>query len=415
MEADGVAITTGRFPPDQRSQRRALAAVAGSQLLVLTLWFSASAVAPQLEVDWGLTTGETAGLTIAVQIGFVIGALASALFGVADVVPARRLFVVSAMVGAGVNVLLLTLGPGDMVQAFGFRFATGVALAGVYPSGLKVMAGWFRRGRGMALGVLVGALTVGSAAPHLIRGIGFGWRGVLFTASLLAVTGAFVMLRLVTDGPHETTPSPFNWRHVGSVVRNRGVRLSTYGYLGHMWELYAMWTWTSAFFAASALAGGYGSGWVPVATFTVIAVGGVGAWLAGIAADRRGRTLVAGASLAVSGTCALLTPLVFGLNPLLVVPLFLVWGFAVVADSAQFSTMVTETADATTRGTALTLQTALGFLLTLVTIRGVPWLAETWGWQWAFPVLAIGPALGVVAMMALKRSPQAAQLAEGAG
>ena len=415
MVADTRANTRGQPPPTAGQQRRALAAIAGSQLLVLTLWFSASAVAPQLESAWGLTSGQAAGLTIAVQIGFVVGALASALLSVADVVPARRLFVVSALVGAGFNLMLVTLGPGDTVQAFGLRFATGVALAGVYPSGLKVMAGWFRRGRGMALGVLVGALTVGSATPHLIRGIGLGWRGVLFSASLLAVGGAVVMHLLVTDGPYETASSQFSWRHVGSVVRNRGVRLSTYGYLGHMWELYAMWTWTAAFLTASALAGGYGTGWVPAATFATIAIGGGGAWLAGVAADRRGRTLVAGASMAVSGTCALLTPLVFGLSPVIVTMLFLVWGFSVVADSAQFSTMVTETADATTRGTALTLQTALGFLLTLVTIRGIPWLAENWGWQWAFPILAVGPALGIAAMVALKRSPQATELAGGAG
>jgi MFS family permease len=182
-----------------------------------------------------------------------------------------------------------------------------------------------------------------------------------------------------------------------------------------MWELYAMWAWTGAFLTASALAGGYSSGWVPTTTFAVIAVGGVGAWLAGIVADRRGRTVVAGASMAVSGGCALLTPLVFGLNPVLALALFLVWGFSVVADSAQFSTMVTETADATTRGTALTLQTALGFLLTLVTIRGVPWLAEVWGWQWAFPILAVGPGVGIAAMVALKRSPQSVELAGGAG
>ena len=415
MEADTERATAARIAPDQRLQRRALGAIAGSQLLVLTLWFSASAVAPQLELDWGLTSGEAAGLTIAVQIGFVVGALASALLSIADVVPARRLFVISALVGAGVNVALVALSPGDTMQAFGLRFATGVALAGVYPSGLKVMAGWFRRGRGMALGVLVGALTVGSAAPHLIRGIGLGWRGVLFTASLLAVGGAVVMFSMVGDGPYETTPSAFSWRHVGSVVSNRGVRFSTYGYLGHMWELYAMWTWTAAFLTASALAGGYGTAWVPTATFAIIGIGGAGAWLAGIAADRRGRTLVAGASMAVSGSCALLTPLVFGLNPSFAVALFLVWGFSVVADSAQFSTMVTETADSATRGTALTLQTALGFLLTLVTIRGIPWLAESMGWQWAFPILAAGPALGIIAMVALKRSPQAAELAGGAG
>jgi MFS family permease len=193
------------------------------------------------------------------------------------------------------------------------------------------------------------------------------------------------------------------------------VRLSTYGYLGHMWELYAMWTWTAAFLSASALAYGIGDEWVPMATFLVIAVGGAGAWLFGAIADRAGRTVAAGASLAISGACALATPLLFGASPLVVVPVFMVWGFTVVADSAQFSTMVVETAEDRYRGTALTLQTALGFLLTLVTIRGVPALADAWGWQWAFPVLAVGPALGILAMIRLRRSPARTELAGGLG
>ncbi len=400
------------FDPSQ--QRRALATIAGSQLLVLTLWFSASAVAPQLEDLWELSGGQTAGLTLAVQIGFVAGALGLAMAGIPDAVPSRRLFLVTALAGAAANGALLLLDAGDYGQAFGLRLATGAALAGVYPAGLKVMAGWYRERRGMALGVLVGALTVGSAGPHLIRGVGFDWQGVVAAASLLAVTGAAAMAR-VPDGPYETATQAFSLRHVGSVVRNRGVRLATYGYFGHMWELYAMWTWTAAFLSASALAAGGGDGWVPAATFAVIAIGGAGAWLAGVGADRLGRTTVAGGAMVVSGACALASPVVFGRSPLVVMPLFLIWGFTVVADSAQFSTMVTETADDATRGTALTLQTALGFLLTLVTIRGVPVLADAWSWQWAFPVLAIGPALGVAAMVRLRRSPLAASLAGGRG
>jgi MFS family permease len=223
------------------------------------------------------------------------------------------------------------------------------------------------------------------------------------------------MWRFVEDGPYEVPRSSFSMKLAGEVVRNRGVRLSTYGYLGHMWELYAMWTWAAAFLAASAEASGSGDGWVPVATFGVIAIGGAGAWIAGVVADRRGRTVVAGTSMALSGACALVTPFVFGLHPSVVVPVFLLWGFTVVADSAQFSTMVTETADDRSRGTALTLQTALGFLLTLVTIRGVPLLADAWGWQWAFPWLAAGPVLGIAAMIGLKRSPEAAKLAGGLG
>lgn len=398
-----------------RDQKRALIAIAVSQLFVLALWFSTAAIVAPLEEAWLLSSSETTYLALAVQLGFVVGALGFAVGGVVDAVPARRLFSISAVAGALANVTLLTLGPGDVAWAVALRFLTGITLAGVYPSGLKAMSGWFQAGRGMALGVLVGALTVGSASPHLISGLGLEWQGVLLTASGLALIGAAIMALGVGDGPYETKRSGFEWRQIGSVVSNRGFRLATYGYLGHMWELYAMWTWTAAWLLASAEQRGGATGWVSIATFATIGIGGVGAWLAGRFADRRGRTRAAGLSLAVSGSCAVVTPLLFGAAPVIVVPIFLIWGFAVVADSAQFSAMVTEVADDSYRGTALTLQTAIGFLLTLVTIRGVPLLADAWGWQWAFPLLGLGPIAGIVAMVRLKRSSFAAALAGGRG
>lgn len=396
------------------AQRRALATIAVGQLFALSLWFSASAVAPQLRVLWSLDTGQEAGLTLAVQLGFVVGALLSAIFNLADVIPSRRLFLFSAVGGALANLGLLFMSESTVMVTLGLRFVTGVFLAGVYPAGLKVMAGWFKAGRGMALGVLVGALTLGSASPHLVRGLGLEWQGVVIAASAFTFVAAGMMTR-VGDGPYEVPTQSFRWRQLGLVVRNRGVRLSTYGYLGHQWELYAMWTWTAAFLAASASAFGSSYGSIPLITFAVIGVGGLGSWWAGSLADRLGRTRVAGGAMVVSGTCAALTPLVFGTAPWVVVPLMLVWGLTVVADSAQFSTMVIETAEDSVRGTALTLQTAVGFLLTLVTIRWVPAIADSVGWQWAFPILAIGPALGVVAMVRLARSPQARQLAGGRG
>lgn len=396
------------------AQRRALATIAVGQLFALSLWFSASAVAPQLRDLWSLDTGQEAGLTLAVQLGFVVGALLSAIFNLADVIPSRRLFLFSAVGGALANLGLLFMSESTVMVTLGLRFLTGVFLAGVYPAGLKVMAGWFKAGRGMALGVLVGALTLGSASPHLVRGLGLEWQGVVIAASAFTFVAAGMMTR-VGDGPYEVPTQSFQWHQLGLVVRNRGVRLSTYGYLGHQWELYAMWTWTAAFLAASASAFGGSYGSIPLITFAVIGVGGLGSWWAGSLADRLGRTRVAGGAMVVSGTCAALTPLVFGTAPWVVLPFMLVWGLTVVADSAQFSTMVVETAEDAVRGTALTLQTAVGFLLTLVTIRWVPAIAESVGWQWAFPILAIGPALGVVAMVRLARSPQARQLAGGRG
>ncbi len=396
------------------SQKRALGLIATGQLFALSLWFSASAVAPQLRELWDLSTGEEAGLTLAVQVGFVVGALLLAILSITDVVPSRRLFVVSAFGGAVVNLGLLGITAETVTVGLGLRFLTGVFLAGVYPAGLKVMAGWFRRGRGMALGILVGALTVGSASPHLVRGIGLDWQGVVIAASSLAVLAGLMMTR-VKDGPYEVPSQPFRLDQVGRVVRIRGVRLSTYGYLGHMWELYGMWTWTAAFLIASAAAGGRDYGSESLLTFVIIAFGGVGSWVAGVVADRIGRTRVAGGAMLVSGSCALATPLIFGGQLWVVMPVMLVWGFSVVADSAQFSTMVTETADDQFRGTALTLQTAVGFLLTLVTIRAVPAIADAASWRWAFPILAVGPALGVLAMIRLARSPEAVKLAGGRG
>ena len=407
------AATTGADPVT--GQRRALIGIALSQLLVLTLWFSAAAIAPQLRNEWGLSFGESSWLTLAVQIGFVAGAFTIAVSGLADSIAARKLFTFAALVGAVSNVAVIFVTADNVALAYVLRFVTGVALAGAYPSGMKAMAGWFHRGRGMALGVLVGALTIGSAGPHLIRGVGLDWRGVIIGASVLAVAGAVLMISTVSDGPYEVASSRFSFHHIGAAVRNRGVRLSTYGYLGHMWELYAMWTWTAAFLAASAAQRGDGDGWVPFATFAIIAIGGPASYMAGRMADRHGRTVVAGGAMAISGVSAVATVFVFGRSPLLVLPLFLVWGATVVADSAQFSTMVTETAKEERRGTALTLQTGLGFLLTLVTIRGVPVFAEAFGWQWAFPWLALGPIVGILAMIRLRRSPESQLLAGGIG
>jgi len=388
---------------DQSEQRRALTIIALSQLLVLTLWFSASAVAPSLETEWGLTTGQASWLTLAVQIGFVVGALLSAIVNLSDIVNARALFLVATLVASAANASLLLLGDDPFVEAVVLRVVVGIALAGVYPAGLKAMSGWFKLRRGMALGVLVGALTVGSATPHLIRGFGLEWRSVIGFVSVLALIGGFALWKFVDDGPYETTSPPFSFSLVGRVISNRCVRLSTYGYLGHMWELYAMWAWTAAFLVASSEAAGVSVSWVPTATFAIIAIGGVGSWMAGVLADRHGKELVAGGAMAISGACAAATPLIFGLTPWIVVPVFLVWGATVIADSAQFSALVTETAADEYRGTALTLQTAVGFLLTLVTIRGVPILADTVGWRWSFLWLAAGPIFGIWAMAKLRR------------
>ncbi|AUV83845.1 MFS transporter [Salinigranum rubrum] len=384
----------------------------------MSLWFSASAVAPELASAWGLSPTQTGLLTSAVQVGFVVGALLSAVLTLSDTVQPRYLFTASAFAGAGCTVVLASV-VDSAFPAIVLRFLTGVALAGVYPPGMKVVAGWFREGRGLAIGTLIGALSVGSALPHLVRGVGGIGRPtlVLYTAAGLAALGGVLVL-FVRPGPHQAPAAPFDPRAVRRILADRGTLLANLGYFGHMWELYAVWTWIPAFLAAS-----FALSADPLATpqvaavlaFGTIAVGGLGAFVAGVGADRFGRTTVTSASMLVSGTACLLAGLVFGSSLVVLAPFVLVWGFVIVADSAQFSAAVTELAEGSYVGSALTLQTALGFLLTTVSIQLVPRLVAVVGWQWAFAPLAVGPALGTLAMLRLRGRPEARKLAGGRG
>lgn len=402
---------------DRAEQRRALARLALAELLVMSLWFSASAVVPELTGEWGLDAGAAAWLTMSVQLGFVAGALLSALTTLADLVNPRKLVAVSALLGAAATTAIGLFASGAAL-AIPLRFVTGMALAGVYPPGMKIMAGWFRDRRGLAIGVMVGALTVGSAAPHLLRvagGIG-NWRGVLYLAAGLAAAGGLIALLGLRTGPYEAPAAPFDPRAVGRILRDRATMLANAGYFGHMWELYAVWTWIPLYLAASfrqdgselttpLLAG--------LVAFATIAIGGPGAWAAGVAADRSGRTVVTSLSMLISGGCCLTAGFLFGSPAWLLTPFCLLWGFAIVADSAQFSTCITELAEPRYVGTSLTLQTAAGFLLTTVTIRLLPVVQERFGWEWAFAPLALGPAIGTMAMLRLRRRPEAMRLAGG--
>jgi MFS family permease len=380
-------------------------------------WFSASAVAPPLAAAWHLGPSGTAGLTISVQLGFVAGALVSSILTLADIWSARRLVAGSA-VAAGLATIGVALSTGPVV-GFGWRFLTGAALAGVYPPGMKIAAGWFREARGWAIGILVGALTLGSAVPHLVRWVvpADAWRTVLAVAAASALLGGAIVLRVPHDGPFAAPSPPFSWSAAPQLLRDRAVLLANLGYLGHMWELYAMWTWMAAFVAASETArlgnGGDVRAVAALVTFGVVGIGAVGCWLGGKYADRWGRTLVTSAAMAVSGCCCLVVGILFGKPLWALLPLLAIWGIAVVADSAQFSTAVSELAPTQYVGTALTLQTSLGFLLTTVTISLLPVAAATIGWRWSMSVLAIGPALGVGAMLALRRRHEALRLAGG--
>ena len=383
----------------------------------MALWFSATAVVPALKLAGGLDDF-TAGLfTSAVQAGFVAGTLGFALFGVADRFDGRRVFLISAELAALANLAILALDPAGPT-AIGLRFVTGCCMAGIYPIGMKLAASWARGNVGLLVGALVGALTLGSASPHLFLFLfagGTDWRLTLVIASSSAAL-AGVLILVAREGPATRRAATFRMTNVLSYWTNRGIRFANLGYLGHMWELYAMWAWIGFYFSLE-LAGLVDNGTNPslsaLATFLIIGSGAGGALVAGWAADRVGRTAVTSACMAASGLCALTIGFAAEIGPVWLALVALIWGLTIVSDSAQFSASITELAEPDRVGTMLTLQTCAGFLLTLATIQAVPWFAEHLGWRHAFAPLAIGPFLGGLAMLHLRRLPEAAKLAGG--
>ena len=404
-ELDPIVIAqTGKPAVVRATAWRMLAALAIAELCGMTLWFSATAVTPVLVDELRMPPDRAAWLTMAVQAGFVAGTLGSAVLNLADVMNARVLLFFGALAAAAANALVLAVASVESVIAL--RFLTGAALACVYPPGMKLAAGWFREQRGFALGILIGALTLGKAMPHLLTALyGRDWREPMLLASGLAIVGGTIALVVVRDGPFVTATSPFNPHAIRKIWQSSGTRLATFGYLGHMWELYAMWTWiavlASASFAAAGVATAASAG--SLAAFLAIGSGTAGCVVAGWLADRLGRARVAIWALWTSATCAALAALVFGASPIWFFLLAIVWGFAVVADSAQFSALVSDYSPPDYVGTALTLQTCLGFLLTIVTIELMPRVAAAVGWRWASWLLVPGPLLGILAMRALPR------------
>jgi MFS family permease len=406
-----------------------LALLALAEMLGMALWFAASAAAPQLTLRWALTPAQVGGLATAVQLGFVLGTGLSAVLNLADVWPARRLFAVAAVAGAASN--LLVIGAPSYAAALAGRALTGACLAGVYPPAMKMAATWFKERRGIAIAAIVGALTIGKATPVLWQ----AWPTLplhvpIVAASASAVLGALLVLAFWRDGPHAFPARPFSWRLIGEVTAQRRWWRATGGYLGHMAELYSYWTWIPAFLGASAAASAAARGadlaaglsatsgastgtsapaWVSVLAFATIAVGALGCLWGGIYGDRVGRARIASRAMLASGAIAIGIGLGFGRAPWIVGVLALLWGFFVIADSAQFSALVTESVPPHAVGTALTLQTSLGFLLTTLTIQLIPPMVAWVGWPGAFALLGLGPLLGVFILRPLVAEERAAR------
>lgn len=383
-------------------------------VLSMTTWFSATAVIPKLQSIWNLTPTLSAWLTIGVQLGFVLGAIGSSIVSLSDIISSKKLMIYGSM-GAAVANLGLLLVESAYLAIF-FRVMTGVFLALVYPPSLKLISTWFKRGRGLALGALVGSITLGSAAPHFINAIGgLGWELVVVSTTLATLSGALIIGLFVHEGPFPYPRAPFHLGRIGQVFKNRGILLASLGYFGHMWELYAMWAWFLTFTQMSFIELNIDN---PSAasffTFAAIGMGALGCIVGGILGDRWGRTATTSLMMCISGSCALLAGFVYDGPLWMLIALGLIWGFTVVADSAQFSTIVTELGDPMYVGTALTMQLGIGFMLTVITIWLLPLAADNLNsWQWVFLILIPGPLIGTCAMLLLRRMPEAVKIANG--
>jgi MFS family permease len=373
-----------------------------SQFAGGSLWFAGNAVIGELQLALGLPDAALGWITSAVQLGFIAGTLGFAFFAVSDLASPRLVFLLCALAGAAANAASYALAQG-LASLLVLRFATGFFLAGIYPVGMKIAAGWYRDDLGKALGFLVGALVLGTAFPHLLKGLGAALpaQQVMLGVSVLALAGGVAMIALVPDGPYLSRGGRFDPRALAAVFGTARFRASAFGYFGHMWELYAFWAFLPLLIAAHAaqLA-------VPLWTFAIIAVGALGCMAGGLVSLRLGSARVAFAQLSASGICCLLSPLLFHAPTWLFLAFLLFWGIVVAGDSPQFSALNAAYAPRELVGSALTIANCIGFAITIGSIELLNAAAGYLGAQWLFVLLAPGPVFGLAALLPLLRAPR---------
>ncbi len=383
----------------------ALALVSVAVLLATSVWFSGTAAASTLSKAWNLDGWRSAGLTSSVQLGFIVGTFLYAWLNIADIFNARRVFFLSALMGAVFNASFAFVSTG-FHSALLFRFLTGVTLAGIYPVGMRIVASWFRAGLGWRLGVLIGALTLGKASAYVIQTFHdrFDWRTLTGIGSVASLAGGLLVLTFMSDGPFLRHRASFDRSMLLKVFSDRPFRYAAFGYFGHMWELYGFWSLIN-FYLAARFEGPFAH-WVPLLTGSAIGVGAIGCVAGGWASRTIGERRVALFSLLASGSFCALSGAFFSLPPVLLLPLIWAWGFFVIADSAQFSALAARYCPPEYTGTALTVQNGVGFAVTIVSIQLLSLISGEIGWRWSFAALTVGPLVGAWFMAKLGQIEQ---------
>ena len=329
------------------------------------------------------------------QLGFITGTLCFAFFAISDIFSPRKVFVVCSLLGALAN-LMIYLIAGGLVTLLVFRFLTGFFLAGIYPVGMKIASGWYKEGLGQAMGFLVGALVLGTAFPHLIKGLGgtLHWNSVIISVSLLCVLGGILMYLLVPDGPYLYKGTKFNYKAIYHIFRSKDLRASAFGYFGHMWEIYTIWAFIPVILASYSTLHKTEIN-IPVWSFIFIACGALGCFLGGIISMKKGSATVAFYQLSISGLCCLFSPLLINAPELIFLLILIIWGTTVAGDSPQFSTLTAETAPKEYVGSALTIVTCIGFSITIFSIEFVNYLLTVFDPKYVFILLTPGPVAGL--------------------